>query len=75
MVGAAQLGYITPWSKCSLIDPKDARWVEYGTKLGSYDGKQYGLQFYRPPEVRYCLVMNKTLLKANKIIPTPFTTR
>ena len=36
MVGAAQLGYITPWSKCSLIDPKDARWVEYGTKLGSY---------------------------------------
>ena len=29
------------------------------------DGKQYGLQFYRPPEVRYCIVMNKTLLKAN----------
>lgn len=69
MVGAAQLGYITPWSKCSLIDPKDARWVEYGTKLGSYDGKQYGLQFYRPPEVRYCIVMNKTLLKANNINP------
>ncbi|MBQ7726531.1 MAG: extracellular solute-binding protein [Clostridia bacterium] len=65
MIAAKQLGYIVPWDTQSLIDKNDARWAASYTKLGYYDGNQYGLQFYRPEEVRYCVVFNKTLLKAN----------
>ena len=64
MVAAKQLGYITSWNTVSdTINVDDARWAQSYTKLGYYDGAQYGLQFYRPEEVRYCVVMNKTLLK------------
>ena len=65
MVAAKELGYIVPWDTQSLIDKNDARWAPSYTKLGYYDNAQYGLQFYRPEEVRYCVVFNKTLLKAN----------
>lgn len=69
MVGAAELGYITSWDGVSPINTNDARWIEQGVSLGKYNNKQYGLSFYRPPEVRSCIVMNKTLLKANGIDP------
>lgn len=70
MVSAAESNLLAPWSNAgSIIDPKDARWNASATKIGNYNGKQYGLQFYKPPEVRYCVVMNKTLLKANGINP------
>ena len=69
MVGAAELGYITPWDGVSPINTNDSRWIEQGVFLGNYNNKQYGLSFYRPPEVRHCIVMNKTLLKANGIDP------
>jgi len=69
MVSAKELGYIVPWDNCSDINVDDPRWCDSYTKLGFYDGKQYGLQFYRPEEVRYCVVFNKTLLKANGIDP------
>lgn len=69
MVAAAELGYITSWDGVSPINTNDARWIEQGVSLGNYNNKQYGLSFYRPPEVRSCIVMNKTLLKANGIDP------
>lgn len=69
MVAAKELGYIVPWDTCDTINFDDPRWCESYTKLGYYDGRQYGLQFYRPEEVRYCVVFNKTLLKANGIDP------
>ncbi len=69
MIAAKELGYIVPWDTCELINPKDARWAESYTKLGKYDGKQYGLQFYRPEEVRYCVVFNKNLVKKNGTDP------
>ncbi len=69
MVAAKELGYIVPWDNQTVIDVNDPRWCDSYTKLGYYDGAQYGLQFYRPEEVRYCVVFNKTLLKANGIDP------
>ena len=72
MVAAAEMDYITSWDK--YIDSTDARWVEAYTNLGKYRNTQYGLQFYRPPEVRYCVVFNKTLLKANGIDPNSLYT-
>lgn len=69
MVAAAELGYITSWDGVSPLNANDARWIEQGVSLGKYNNKQYGLSFYRPPEVRSCIVMNKTLLKANGIDP------
>lgn len=69
MVAAKELGYIVPWDNCDVIDTDDPRWCDSYTKLGYYDGNQYGLQFYRPEEVRYCVVFNKTLLSANGIDP------
>ncbi|MHB1452608.1 MAG: ABC transporter substrate-binding protein [Saccharofermentanales bacterium] len=67
MVAASQMGYIDPWTKASGIDPNDARWVESYTRLGKFKNKQYGLQFYRPAEARFCVVFNKTLLEANGV--------
>lgn len=69
MVAAKELGYIVPWDSQKIIDVEDPRWCDSYTKLGYYDGKQYGLQFTRPEEVRYCVVFNKTLLKANGYDP------
>ncbi len=69
MVAAKELGYIVPWDTCADINVNDPRWCDSYTKLGYYDGKQYGLQFYRPEEVRYCVVLNKSLLKANGVDP------
>ncbi len=69
MVAAKELGYIVPWDGQKVINVNDPRWCDSYTKLGFYDGKQYGLQFYRPEEVRYCVVFNKTLLKANGYNP------
>lgn len=69
MVAAKELGYIVPWDSQKLINVNDPRWCDSYTKLGYYDGKQYGLQFTRPEEVRYCVVFNKNLLKANGYDP------
>lgn len=69
IIAAAELGYIQPWNNVGPIDVKDARWPEPSDTLGVYEGKTYGLSFYRPPEVRYCVIFNKTLLKSYNINP------
>ncbi len=69
MVAAAEAGYLLPWDGVSPLDTSDPRWIAQGTSLGNYNGKQYGLSFYRPPEVRACIVINKTLLANNGIDP------
>lgn len=54
--------YLQPWDNVSGINIKDAKYTESYTRLATINGKTWGLQFMKPPEVRYCVVMNKTLL-------------
>lgn len=74
IIAAAELGYIKPWNNVGPIDVNDARWPEPSDTLGVYEGKTYGLSFYRPPEVRYCVIFNKTLLKSYNIDPNSLYT-
>ena len=60
-------GYFVPWDNVKGINTKDPRWVSAYTKLGTQNGKVFGLQFLKPPEARFCVVFNKTLLKNNGI--------
>ena len=61
----ASAGYLKPWSEVSdTINTSDARWTPGYTKLGTFRDVVYGIQFMRPPEVRYCVVFNKTFLKS-----------
>lgn len=54
--------YLQPWDNVSGINIKDAKYTESYTRLATINGKTWGLQFMKPPEVRYCVVVNKTLL-------------
>ena len=67
MFPAAKLGYLKPLNEIDGINVKDARWVPGLTNLSTIQGKTYGVNFMRPPEVRYCLYFNKDLLKADGI--------
>ena len=62
-------GYLTPWDNITGININDSKYTKGYTKVSTFAGKHYGLQFEKPPEVRYCMVMNKNLLKANGIDP------
>lgn len=55
-------GYIKPWDEIKGIDINNPNFVSGYTNLATFGSKHYGLQFYKPAEVRYCVVMNKTLL-------------
>lgn len=54
--------YLQPWDNISGINTKDAKYTKSYTRLATINGKTWGLQFMKPPEVRYCVIMNKTLL-------------
>lgn len=60
-------GYVTPWTNLPGINVNDSKYNASYTKLGAYSGKYYGLQYMKPPELRYCVIMNKNLLKAKGI--------
>lgn len=57
-------GYINPWDNVKGVNINDSNLSSGYTKVATIGGKHYGLQFMKPPEVRYCLVMNKNLLKS-----------
>lgn len=59
----AAAGYITPWSEIEGIDVEDDRWVKGYTKLGTIEDDVYGLNWFRAPEARMCLIVNKSLLQ------------
>lgn len=67
MVPLMTAGYLIPWNDMPNIDVKDSKWIEGYTKLSQYYGKNYGLQFEKPPELRMCMIMNKTLLKSSGV--------
>ena len=54
---------IVPWDDIEGIDVTDeSRWVQAYTNASMVDGKCYGIQYATPPEVRTCVLVNKTLL-------------
>lgn len=61
------LGYLKDWNSVPGINLKDSKWMPYASNLCTYKGKVYGLSYYRPPEARYCVMFNKTLLRKNGI--------
>jgi len=60
LVGA---GYLKPWNDVPGINPNDTKYTPSYTKMAKFGTKNWGLMFLVPPEVRYCIMMNKTLLK------------
>lgn len=63
MPQSVKAGYFKDWSEVEGIDISDkSRWNAEATELGKFNGKQYGLSFYKPQEVRFCVMFNKTLL-------------
>lgn len=62
-------GYINPWDNVSGVDINNPNLIPGYTQVATIGGKHYGLQYMKPPEVRYCLIMNKNLLKSAGIDP------
>lgn len=60
-------GYVQPWNGVSGINVNDAKYTSSYTKVATIGNKNWGLQYMKPPEVRYCVIMNKNLLKASGI--------
>lgn len=60
-------GYIKDWNSISGIDLNDSKWLDSATEVSQYKGKTYGLSFLKPPEARYCVMFNKTLLEQNGV--------
>ena len=60
--------YFIPWSDVPGINVSDtSKWNASSLKTGLYNGKQYGLNFFKPTEARFCVMFNKTLLKKNGV--------
>ncbi len=55
-------GYIKAWDEVPGINVNNANFNSGYTKVATVGSKHYGLQFMKPSEVRYCVVMNKKLL-------------
>lgn len=60
-------GYLVPWNEMPNINVNDSKWISGYTQLAKFYGKNYGLQFEKPPELRICMIMNKTLLKSSGV--------
>lgn len=69
---ASRAGYIVPWNDVPGINIEDPRWVSAYTNFSKFDGKNWGLNFMRPPEVRSCIFFNKDLLKSSGITEDPY---
>lgn len=62
-------GYIKPWNQIVGVNVNNPNFFAGYTNSAKIGGNYYGLQFEKPPEVRYCMVMNKNLLKQKGINP------
>ncbi len=67
ITGLASAGYIIPWDNVAGVNVKNSNfWAGY-TSAATLGTKHYGVQFEKPPELRFCVVVNKTLLANNGI--------
>lgn len=64
LVEFASAGYIVPLNEVKGLDVNDSKWNKGYTDISTVNGKTYGLSFTEPPEVRYCVMFNKTLLNS-----------
>lgn len=62
-------GYIKPWNQIDGVNVNHANFLAGYTNAAKIGGNNYGLQFEKPPELRYCMVMNKNLLNQKGINP------
>lgn len=62
-------GYIKPWNEMKGVDVNNSNFFKGYTNSAKIGSNYYGLQFEKPPEVRYCMIMNKNLLKQEGINP------
>lgn len=60
-------GYLKPWNEIQGINVNDEKYTAAYTRLATIGGKNWGLQFMKPPEVRFAVYMNKTLLKSSGV--------
>lgn len=63
----ASAGYIIPWDDVAGVDVKNSNFWSGYTNAATLGTKHYGVQFEKPPELRYCVVVNKTLLSSKGI--------
>lgn len=63
----ASAGYLVDWNSISGINLDDPKWLSYASEISKYKGKVYGISFLKPPEARYCIMFNKTLLEKNGV--------
>lgn len=61
-------GNIQPIENLKGVNTGDTgKYLPHVTKLSTYKGKVYGLQFLKPAEARYCIMFNKTLLQKSGV--------
>ncbi|MBQ6825619.1 MAG: hypothetical protein IJP34_03025 [Clostridia bacterium] len=63
----ASAGYIIPWDDVAGVNVKNPNFWPGYTKAATLGTKHYGVQFEKPPELRFCMVVNKTLLASKGI--------
>lgn len=57
-------GYLKSWDNVPGVDINNKNFVSGYTKVATIGSTHWGLSYIKPPEVRYCVVMNKNLLKS-----------
>ena len=69
LVPLVSSGYVKAWNDVPGVNVNDANLNNGITQVSTIKGKTYGISMLKPEEVRYCGVMNKTLLKKYGIDP------
>ena len=69
LVPFVSAGYIKAWNEVPGVNVNDENYNQAVTKVSTIRGKTYGLTMLKPEEVRYCGIINKTLLKKYGIEP------
>lgn len=63
LIQMARAGYIIPLEKVDGLNLKDERYVQGYINLTEFNGQHYGLNFFRPAEVRVCMIYNRDLIR------------
>ena len=75
LVPFVSAGYVKAWSDIPGVNVKDSNFNQGITQVSTIGGKTYALSMLKPEEVRYCGIINKTLLRNCGIDPMRFTER
>ena len=67
ITGLASSGYIVPWNTVKGVNVNNPNFWSGYTKAATLGKNHYGLQFEKPPELRFCIAVNKTMLESKGI--------